>query len=300
MILVSGLLNIETNLRVDGFPVDYQPVRYPFFGIQSRPSGVGYNLAKALTTLGEPVKLLSLVGKDSSADIVRAGLRAAGVDDGHVLSQLDETAQSVILVAPDGGRAIYTDLKDIQERTYPAAQFDAAAVDCSLLVLSNINFSRPLLARAKAAGKRIATDVHVISALDDAYNRDFMAAADILFQSHERLPCSPEDWARQLQETFGTEIVVIGLGAEGALLAVRRDGYLRRSSVVYTREVVNTVGAGDALFAAFLFTYNQTGDPYLALEKALVFASYKIGANGAAEGFLTAPELAAWTEKTRG
>jgi ribokinase len=42
-ILVSGLINIETTLKVDSFPIEYSPVRYPFFGVNSAVSGVGYN-----------------------------------------------------------------------------------------------------------------------------------------------------------------------------------------------------------------------------------------------------------------
>jgi hypothetical protein len=34
-ILVPGLINIETTLQVDGFPIDYSPVRYPFMGVSS-------------------------------------------------------------------------------------------------------------------------------------------------------------------------------------------------------------------------------------------------------------------------
>ena len=52
-ILVSGLINIETTLKIDAFPIPYQPVRYPFFGINSTVSGVGFNVSKALTTLDE-------------------------------------------------------------------------------------------------------------------------------------------------------------------------------------------------------------------------------------------------------
>ena len=51
-ILVSGLINIETTVGVDGFPIDYSPVRYPFFGVRSTVSGVGLNVSKALTTSG--------------------------------------------------------------------------------------------------------------------------------------------------------------------------------------------------------------------------------------------------------
>ena len=53
-----------------------------------------------------------------------------------------------------------------------------------------------------------------------------------------------------------------------------------------TRPVVNTIGAGDALFSAFLHGYARSRDPYHALKMAIVFASYKIGAASAAEGFL--------------
>jgi ribokinase len=88
---------------------------------------------------------------------------------------------------------------------------------------------------------------------------------------------------------YRAQIVVIGLGQKGALLAVRDDDYLELFPAVQTRQVVNTIGAGDALFASFLHCYLDSGDPYLALRKAIVFASYKIGAAGATEGFLSTP-----------
>ena len=133
-ILVSGLINIEVTLRVDAFPITYTPVRYPFFGVDSTVSGVGYNVARALTALGDTVHLVSMVGQDLAADQVRRAL-----------------------------------------------------------------------------------------------DRD---------------------------------------GIPGDLI------------------VVNTIGAGDALFSAFIHFYNGSQDPYEALRKAIVFASYKIGEAGAAEGFL--------------
>ena len=47
-----------------------------------------------------------------------------------------------------------------------------------------------------------------------------MRAARILFMSDEALPTSPEEWARQMTHAYGTEILVIGLGARGVLLSV--------------------------------------------------------------------------------
>ena len=47
-ILVSGLVNVESTLKVRKFPIDYYPIDYPFFGIKSTVSGVAYNISKAL------------------------------------------------------------------------------------------------------------------------------------------------------------------------------------------------------------------------------------------------------------
>jgi ribokinase len=40
-ILVSGLINVEINIKVDKFPVEYSPVEYNFFGVETDVSGVG-------------------------------------------------------------------------------------------------------------------------------------------------------------------------------------------------------------------------------------------------------------------
>ena len=52
-----------------------------------------------------------------------------------------------------------------------------------------------------------------------------------------------------------------------------------------TNNVVNTVGAGDALFSAFLNFYSKGTHPLKALQLAEFFASRKIAFNGASEGF---------------
>ena len=296
-ILVSGLINIEVTLQVEGFPIEYSPVRYPFFGINSTVAGVGYNITRALSTLGSQVDLLSLTGGDFNGDLVKTALERDQLSGDYVLQVTPQTATSVILYDKQGRRQINTDLKDIQERTYPQDLFERALAECSLAVLCNINFSRPFLKLAKLAGKPVATDVHTIADLEDEYNRDFMACADILFMSDEKLPCSPEEWAGRVMAKYGPEIVVIGLGSQGALLAVRSANFMERFPAVYTRPVVNTIGAGDALFSAFNYFYQKTHDPYEALKKALFFASYKIGEKGAAEGFLSETELSSIARK---
>lgn len=292
-IVIAGLINIETTIQVEGFPIAYSPVRYPFFGVRSTVAGVGYNVARALTTLGHDVRLVSLIGTDLAGAMVARQLAADGIAAEYVLPALAATPQSAILYDSAGRRQINTDLKDIQERAYPPEQFERAAAGADLAVLCNINFARPLLAAARRRGLPIATDVHAIDTINDAYNRDYMAAAEILFMSHERLPCAPEAWVQQVYAHYPAPIVVVGLGAEGALLAVRPAGFIGRLPAAHIRPVVNTIGAGDALFAAFVHGYAAGLGAYAALERAITFASYKIGAVGAAEGFLDAAALEA-------
>jgi len=60
---------------------------------------------------------------------------------------------------------------------------------------------------------------------------------------------------------------------------------------VDARPIVNTIGAGDALFSAFIHCYAKGENPHQALKKAIAFASWKIGEKGAADGFLTEAAL---------
>lgn len=292
-ILVSGLLNVETTVAVRGFPISYYPIDYPFFGVTSRVSGVGYNVARALATLGDEVRLLSFLGRDPEGERVLARLREDGIATDGIASELAATPTSAVLYDPAGRRQIYCDLKDIQDRSLrPEAHADALQ-SCALAALCNINFNRALIREARRLGVTTATDVHVLGSVEDEYNRDFMECADLLFLSDEALPCPPEDFIRRLRDRFRNRVVVIGMGAKGAMLLDERRGEPLTVPAWTGGPVVNTVGAGDALFSAFLHGYAKGLDPEAALRRAVVFAGLKIGYDGASEGFCTEPELEA-------
>jgi sugar/nucleoside kinase (ribokinase family) len=217
---ICGLINIETTVPVSSFPVSYEPVNYHFNGIHSTVSGVGFNLARALYKLGSRPQLHSLIGKDGLGDLVLNSIQKNGIETGSIKRTLDETGQSVILYDPQGKRKIEVDLKDMQEQQYDTSIFAESCRSSSIACICNINFARPLLDVAAQNGNRIATDVHVLSSLDDDYNMDFMRAADILFLSDEKLPTTPENFIRQICDRFSPSIVVIGMGANGAMLGL--------------------------------------------------------------------------------
>ena len=289
-ILVSGLLNIETTVSVDGFPVQYNPVNYKFFGISSNVSGVGFNLAKALSTLGDTVSVVSFLGNDVEADIVLAQLKNDHIQS-RIIRSLKKTPASVILYDPQGKRQIYCDLKNIQEQSVNPCDVDGELENCDIAVLCNINFNRKLLKAAKNKGITIATDVHVLSDINDDYNRDFMENADILFLSDEGLPCDAADFIRQLYNRYNNKIIVIGMGSKGAMLFDSKTDEISVIPAYSAAKVVNTVGAGDSLFSSFLHFYAKYSDAKEALKRAVIFAGIKIGYNGASLGFCTENEI---------
>lgn len=284
-ILVSGLVNTETTVQVRKFPIDYYPIDYPFFGVNTAVSGVACNLAKALRTLGDQVVLSSICGRDFPAEFIRHTLQQEGISVENVRPLLQQTPSSVVLYDSEGKRQIYCDLKDIQETRYDFPE--TICRDADLVVACNINFNRPLLHLAKAAGKKIATDVHVLSDIHDGYNREFMEKADILFLSDEAVGWDHHGMLRALAESYHNEVIVMGRGSKGAALYTRTDGMIRDLPAFHTGDVVNTVGAGDALFSSFVHYYSKGLEPVEALIRAELFASAKIGVNGASRGFVS-------------
>jgi ribokinase len=289
-ILVSGLTNIETTIKVDKFPIEYSPVEYKFYGLNSSISGVGYNIVKALKTLGDSPIFFSIIGNDIYKEIIFNDLEKDKINSNFVLPLLEKTVQSGILYE-ENKRKIILDLKNIQEIKYPIDILENIIDKIDIGILCNINFSRDFLKVLKDNGKTIATDVHVLSDINDNYNNDYIKYSDILFLSNENIIGNENDMIVQLSQKYNHKIIVVTMGKNGLLIYVKGKNEIKHFNAIKTREVVNTIGAGDALFSCFIHYYHKTKDPYYSIQLAALFASYKIGENGGAKGFLTEKEL---------
>ncbi len=166
-ILISGLVNTETTVKIKQFPIAYFPIDYPFFGVNTRVSGVAYNILKALTALSDEVRFVTMTGEDFTGDYVRAQIAAAGASAEYVQVKLEATPNSVVLYDEAGKRQIYCDLKDIQEKRLLLPE--EAYEDCDVVVACNVNFNREMIQVVKNAGKIVATDVHVLGDIRDEW-----------------------------------------------------------------------------------------------------------------------------------
>jgi sugar/nucleoside kinase (ribokinase family) len=210
VIVVAGVTNLQFSVPVDAFPVVYSPVRYPQNQTGVRVAGVGYNVAAALAALGDEVRLATFGGGgDLLGGVVELELRARGLHGPWVVAG-QNTPRSLVLHEPGGERMICTDLRGLPQAVYPPVVFAEALQSADWAVITNIGFARPLLAVARDGGVPVAADVQAIDDLDDDYNRDWMAAAQVLFCSHERLPVPPARWVSMVQERYPAPVVVVG------------------------------------------------------------------------------------------
>ena len=281
-ILVSGLCNVETTLKVNNFPIDYYPIDYPFFGIKSTVSGVAFNIVNALKTLDNDVTLSSFIGDDFEGQYVLNELKNSNIDVSFIKKELKETPTSIVLYDNEGRRQIYCDLKDIQERT---CDLKDLSLDKDIVVLCNINFNRESLSKIK--NKIIATDVHVLGDIHDEYNKDFMRYSNILFLSDEAININYEEFIMNIENEYHNDIIVLGMGKNGSMMYVKEDNKFYYVSAIDVGTIVNTVGAGDALFAGFINYYAKGFTPLESLERATLVASHKICYNGGAVGHPT-------------
>jgi sugar/nucleoside kinase (ribokinase family) len=289
-IVVVGTASLAFSGAVEGFPVTYIPVRYPAWA-HVGVGGVGAHIAHVLADLGTSIRLCTVVGQDVAGTAIRAELAARGLGGPSVVTG---TGSSLVmsLAAPDGRRIGMSYLDDVDRFTYPPEQFVSAAHDADLAVMTNTVFARNLLPYAVALGIPVAVDVHLISDLEDDYDRPWLDVADVLFCSDEQLPCSPEEWAaRVLHRYQGCAIIGIGCGRRGAVMGLR-DGRLLRVNAVAPRGVVNTLGAGDSLLASFLHGWLATGNAVEALRDAVLYAGWQVGFPWYADNRLDAAGLA--------
>ncbi|WP_019585563.1 carbohydrate kinase family protein [Deinococcus apachensis] len=120
-------------------------------------SGVGLNVANALTRLGAEVRRLAFLEDDPAGKVIRETAGRAGIQLHPVLAPA--TPLSLVLSAPEGVRQIYRDLKGLPERAAPIPLSQDALAEAQVAVLTNATWTRELLPLAQAVGVPVVTDL---------------------------------------------------------------------------------------------------------------------------------------------
>lgn len=278
-VAVAGVVNIRVARCCDDFPIRFVPSAYDPDGISIRLSGTGWTVSRTLQQLGTEVVFATYVGADDLGQFAVQGLLRQGLYGPTTLVCASQP-RAMVLYDRGGMRASATDLRSTPDLRYPAETF-AAALDVShswdAVVLTNIGFARSLIPMAVDRGIPIATDLHLVDSVDSTYNRDWMVAATVLACSHEGLSTSPSAWIDAVWRKFGTELVLVGCGGNGAVLGIRATRTIWHVETVAPRGVRYTSGAGDTLLASFVHHHVALGDPIAAVQHAVLAAGWKVG-----------------------
>jgi sugar/nucleoside kinase (ribokinase family) len=92
-------------------------------------------------------------------------------------------------------------------------------------------------------------DLQDVQGWDDPYDQDFLAGADVLLMSHERLSLPPHEHLAGLLPRTRAGLVVLGMGAEGSLAWRRGDREPVHTAAAALPAGTDTTGAGDTLLA---------------------------------------------------
>lgn len=293
--MVAGFVQYETIVKVNELPVPYKQFESIPDMVDTEIGGAGFNEAMALKWLGNSVDFMSMVSKDLSQEEIKTFLKykKVNLDTDYVIPKLDGMPTSVILYCK-GKKQTFEDVKDIRTVPYDYELLERQIQDKDMVLISNCNFCRPIIELAKKYKKPLAVNVRSMRAEKVAQKADFLAAADILYISDDEVESTPYECIDECRQKYDPEIIIMGIGDKGVILYTKADNSVIEYKPVKTNEIVNTVGAGNALFSAFLHYYVKTGDAKEAIRNGLLFASYKIGFVGTSNGFMTEEQIDQW------
>jgi D-beta-D-heptose 7-phosphate kinase/D-beta-D-heptose 1-phosphate adenosyltransferase len=223
---------------------------------EERVPGGAANSAANLRALGAEVSLLGVVGDDAAATLLRAALRARGVDDAWLVADDEASTLHKCRVLADGQYVVRYDEGDGTDSP-PAgarllARLDDAFAGCDLVVISDYGYgvvTDAIIARLRAL--RAARPCPLV--IDTKEPRRFAAAGATIITPNllearlavdPRPPADPQRTAGPLDlaavETLGRRLLAaidtahaaITLGGDGVLLLDRRG---RRGTCPRTR-----------------------------------------------------------------
>jgi sugar/nucleoside kinase (ribokinase family) len=245
--------------------------------------GTTANVGCAVARLGLPSAIFGRVGDDAPGQMLHASFGEFGVDTDYLRRAPGAQSASVIMmVAPCGEKSmIYLPMET--EPLEPLLLSQA-------LAQSRVTYTMPydleqyqaLSVSARQQGTLVAIDLEAAVAPDGAAMRERVARADIVFFNQTGFEagagCAPSFAAMRALLALGPSVVVVSLGAAGAL-AVTADE--EAAQAAFPAEVVDTTGAGDSFNAAFLVAWMDGGSLRQALRFACAAASRTVAALGA-------------------
>ncbi|MEW2167328.1 sugar kinase [Streptomyces sp. NPDC007084] len=270
-------------------------------------AGAEATVAIGVARLGHPAAWIGSLGDDAAGAMIRAGLRAEGVDvHARTVPELPTGLMLRERRTADHTRVAYYRTGLAGSRLAPTDVDEALVSGARVLHVTGITPAlgdtahqavRRAVETAREAGATVSLDVNYRSLL---WSREEAAAAlgplvrqaDIVFASPDEADLfvpggTPLSLARSLAE-LGPSQAVVKLGARGALAVV--EGAVFEQPVVPVT-AVDPIGAGDAFVAGYLAAHLGAAAPAERLRWGAVCGAFAVSVEGDWEGLPLRREL---------
>lgn len=246
--------------------------------------GKGLNVTKVVHLCGEDVQATGFVG-GFNGSYVESMLEKQGIASKFV-HVAGETRSCINILDEDGGSTEFLEPGEPvteQEIQKFVETYDGLARDSDVITISgsvpqgvDVSFYKKLIEKAKNSGKKIVLDTsgkllkESIKACPTMIKPNTDEIEDLLgikVTNREELI----DGAKKLHD-MGIPVVVVSLGGEGALVVSKEGIFHGKPPKI---EVVNTVGCGDSMTAAFAVAFARK----LSIQEALKYAVAVSAAN---------------------
>ncbi len=294
--IVAGITQLETIVKVKELPVQFTPYTGERDTIYISAGGDAFNESLALKWLGDEVEFMTVVGEKQDLSIFNPPDREVTLSTDYVLPIIKETPIEVLLYDVRRKKQHFEDLKDIREARYDMSLVEPLIEGSDMVVLSNVNFCRPFIELALELNKKLAVKIHSFKRDKEIYNEDYLQNAHILYFNDNSIDEEPYGFIKDMAEKYDPEIIIFGQGGQGVIMYDKHRDFTVHYDAVKSGHIVNTAGAGNALFACFLHYYLKTGDSKAAIHKGLLFTANKIGYMGTSNGFMTEEQLDEWEQ----
>ncbi|MBS61284.1 MAG: hypothetical protein CL606_08295 [Anaerolineaceae bacterium] len=264
--------------------------------------GMSGNLAHAVAQLGGQVALLAATGSDSIGDRMIDQLRVAGVNVEYLLRRDNTLSQlTVLMVTSDLKRAglVITLPADLQIKSSEIPDDLLKSARVFFTDMDPANTAIDVSGRAKALGIPVAYDLQMaperINIPEHARNINKMLdLSDYLFADEENFLMwgNYSDLSTAISEVLHKHpemTLLITQGSDGSVVATQKQTIEINAFPI---DVVDSIGAGDAYHATFLYTHIALG---WSVKKACIYgsaaASLSCTKAGARDGLPTLEEI---------
>ncbi|MBI1983786.1 MAG: ribokinase [Acidobacteria bacterium] len=285
-------------MRVERFPTADETV----LGWDYREAldgGKGSHQAIACGRLGLPTFFVGCVGRDRLGDRGADWMAEAGVDlTCLVRSGTAATGCGFVMINREGVPAITTAMGANEEFSPADVDRAAPALARARIVLVTFEIPSATALYAIRRAKELGAMTILTPGPAEPLPREALESLDILVPNRTEGPVlmgresteniSARGLAKELQDYFGVQKIVITLGAEGALV---REGADEQAVPAFKVSVVDTPGAGDA-FTAGLACGLMAGAPLAeAARFGCLTAARAVTVRESVPGFATFAEI---------